>query len=327
MIKRFKIFEMKDTSFDNMKFNEIKEWEKFVKNLKIKLEPAFENDDVKLLDTILKMYDFDINEYLFHNINPACYKNNMLHQQLESIAIKSRKTDTEPKMKVIKYLIEHNADINMYNQFNETPLLIYLRYSGQQTYGEKTNEKYNIKVVKYLLDNGADPNIAERGETNFQTPLTCCAHHEGADLTKLLIKYGADPYFGKMYNHSQGAYLYTPYRSYFNSSSLDKLVYLIINYNINPFELHKNLLFSGSRYNDGNFFDYFFSYVSTDRKRRHEWIKEVYPELLEYKFQKHLIDNYSIEGVKKVIEIGPNPRIMQEYDEVSIMINSEKYNL
>lgn len=328
MITNFKIFETKDATFKN--FKEILEWEKFVGNIQKELIPVFENDDAKLLDNIIKKYKFNINEYLFYNFNPGMYKNNILQERLEKLANYSRTgNNKQPELNVIKYLIENGADINMYNNWSETPLLLYLRYSGQQRYGEKTNNEYNVKIVKYLLDNNANPNIPEKG-TNFQTCLTYCSSHEGLDLVKLLIKYNADPYFGKLYNHSQGSYLYTPYRAYFNSNdNLDKLIYLITNYNINPFETQKNLIFDAGNltYNNGNFFDYFLSRLPKDEEKRYKYIKECYPQLLNYKFQKHIIERYNNKGIQKIIEIGANPKIANEYDDIGMIINAKNFNL
>lgn len=301
-------------------FLQIKEWEKFVDNIQKKLIPAFQNDDAQLLDNIIKEYKLDINEYLFHRLNPGRYKNNLLHEYLEKEAILS-KNQSEPKMNIIKYLIDNGADINMYNKYNETPLLIYLQYSRSQKYGEKSNDNFNIKIVKYLLDNNANPNLSDG---NIQTPLTYCSNHTGLKLMKLLIKYGADPYFGKI----QGSYLYTPYRAYFNDKNLDKLIYLITEYNIDPFEIHKNLLFNGYMHSDGNFFDYFLDYGPKDEKKKHEFIKAIYPDLLEYKFQNYIINKYGHKGIEKILKIGVNTKIMKEKEEdITIYLNSIKYNL
>jgi len=325
-MKYLKTYEMKNVSFKSLKFNEIREWEEQVEKIQIELEPALNNDDDKLLDEIIKKYKFDINEFLFYKYNPANYKNNILQEQLERIAMKSH-TEVTPKMNVIKYLIDNNADINMFNKFGDTPLLIFLNYSGSQSYGQKSNEKYNVQVVDYLLKNNADPTISEKNR--FQTPLTYCTSHTGLKLVKLLIKYGADPYFGEKYDHSEGSYLYTPYRAYFNNNNLDKLIYLITEYDINPFEMHKNLIFNGTAHSNGNFFDYFLGRLPADDKKKHEYIKSVFPKLQSYKFQKYLIDKYGTEGIKKILIIGPNTEIINEYDHLPefLTLIANNYNL
>jgi ankyrin repeat protein len=180
----------------------------------------------------------------------------------------------------------------------------------------------------YLLDNGADPNISER-DSNFQTTLTYCGFHQGLGLMKLLIEYGADPYFGKLYTTNAGSYLFTPYRAYFNNKNFDKLIYLITEYHVDPFEVHKALIFNAGKltYSDGNFFDYFLKNIPKDKKRRFEIIEQIYPDLVDYKFQKYIIDTYGILGINQIIEIGVNYRILNEYSDVSAMINSDKYNL
>lgn len=329
-MKYIKTYEaLKNITYKNSTWQEVDKWIKIIESFQTDANPILENDDPQELDKLLKKYDLDINEYLFHRFNPGQYKNNLLHHVLELIA-QSNRQNKEPKLNILKYLIENGADINLRNKYGETPLLIFIRYSGIQSHGEKPNENNNVIVAEYLLENDADPNLVEEN-SGFQSPLTYCSFHPGLKLMKLLIKYGADPLFGKMYNSSEGSYLYTPYRSYFNNKNIDKLIYLIINYNIDPFEIQKNLLFNAGTLNhyDGNFFDYFLNYIPKNKSQQERYIliEKLFPELLDYDFQKHLIENYGNKAIEQIIFMGPNDKIEKEYDEIGAIINQDKYNL
>ncbi len=275
-----------------------------------KLKPAIENDDPKLVADIYKKYNLDINEFIFDDFNFVDFKNNLLHHLLENETFNI-------KMKIVKYLIENDIDINAYNKYGATALINYIRYG---------RHNIDIKLVEYLLENGADPNLTEK--QGHQSPLTYCGFFGGTmalDIIKLLIKYGADPYLGTSYNN----YDYTPFRAYFNGEGADinKLIYLIMEHGVDPFEIHSRLLFNGVQYSDGNFFDYFLSGISDYLEDENFHLKELYPQLLEYSFQKMLIDRYGLKGIRQVINMGVNPKIEEEYNEIGMYINSKKYNL
>lgn len=329
-MKYIKSYEtLKDITYKNSSFQEVDKWIKTVEKFQEEVEPILKKDNSQELDELLKKYDLDINEFLFHRFNPGQYKNNLLHHVLELIA-QNNKHLIPLKLNILKYLIENGSEINMRNKYGETPLLTFIRFSGAHSSGEKPNENNNFIVVEYLLENDADPNLVEEN-SGFQTPLTYCSFHPGLKIMKLLIKYGADPLFGKMYNSSDGSYLYTPYRAYFNNKNLDKLIYLIINYNIDPFEIQKNLLFNAGTLNhyDGNFFDSTLQFIPKNKTQKARWdiIKELYPDLLNYEFQKHLIENYGMKAIEQVIYMGPNDRIEKEYDEIGAILQQNKYNL
>ena len=73
---------------------------------------------------------------------------------------------------MIKYLIEHGADISKEDNFGWTPLHFACLYG-------------NINLVKYLIDNGADINkMSILGET----PLFYAFLSENENLVKYLIE-------------------------------------------------------------------------------------------------------------------------------------------
>lgn len=77
---------------------------------------------------------------------------------------------------VVKYLVEHGADVNKENEYGETPLFKAC-YSG------------NENIVKYLVEQGAGVNKESEDE---ETPLffACLQGHE--NIVKYLVEHGAD---------------------------------------------------------------------------------------------------------------------------------------
>lgn len=87
-----------------------------------------------------------------------------------------------------------------------------------------------------------------------------------------------------------------------------------MNYDFNPFEVHKALLFSGSKYSDGNFFDYFCKDTIGDHSMA-KYHREMYSELYSYDFQKFIIEKFP-DNIKEFIEKVRiiNDDIKKEYD-------------
>lgn len=78
---------------------------------------------------------------------------------------------------IVELLIEHGADVNAVDIFDESPLAIACRY---HQYG----------IAQFLLSHGADVNVHDY---NGYTPLVrVCQEKEGIDVAKLLIEHGAD---------------------------------------------------------------------------------------------------------------------------------------
>jgi len=51
---------------------------------------------------------------------------------------------------VVKYLVDHGAEINIVNNLGETPLLYAC-----------SNDTGNLNLVKYLIEHGTDINVAD----------------------------------------------------------------------------------------------------------------------------------------------------------------------
>lgn len=85
------------------------------------------------------------------------------------VAVKSSNTE------ILKYLIQHNADVNKANKYGETPL-IEASYSG------------NLKAIGILLDNNADIN---KGDIDGYTPLYFASANGNGDVVKLLLRNNA----------------------------------------------------------------------------------------------------------------------------------------
>jgi len=75
---------------------------------------------------------------------------------------------------IVKYLVEHGADVNKENKDGDTPLIIAWQ---------------DEEIVKYLIEHGADINI----ENEYgNTPLIEAYERNNQNIIKYLIKHGAD---------------------------------------------------------------------------------------------------------------------------------------
>jgi len=77
---------------------------------------------------------------------------------------------------VVKYLVEHGADVNQVNRNGNTPLLV-------------SSENGHLQVVQYLIEHGADVN---RGNNNGVTPLWMSSQNGHLPVVQYLIEHGAD---------------------------------------------------------------------------------------------------------------------------------------
>jgi len=77
---------------------------------------------------------------------------------------------------VVKYLVEHGADVNPVTENGDTPLLV-------------SSENGHLQVVEYLIENGEDVN---RGNIDGATPLLTSSHEGHLPVVEYLIKHGAD---------------------------------------------------------------------------------------------------------------------------------------
>lgn len=77
---------------------------------------------------------------------------------------------------LVKYLIEHGADVNKANKNGLTPLYM----AAERGYED---------IVKYLISHGAD---IDKAENNGITPLIMSAHNGYENIVKCLVEHGAD---------------------------------------------------------------------------------------------------------------------------------------
>lgn len=76
---------------------------------------------------------------------------------------------------LIKFLVEHGADLNAQDSWKQTPLLSGIAYLC-----------YERENVKYMLENGADPSIPDELNT---TCVHWAAHHGDLELIKLFLNH------------------------------------------------------------------------------------------------------------------------------------------
>jgi ankyrin repeat protein len=90
-------------------------------------------------------------------------------------------------IETMRVLIDGKADVN-YNDFGQTPLLEIVCNRG----ASNDPNRY-VEGARMLLDAGADINIATTKGSGFITPLGRALYNGNVELTRLLIKRGADP--------------------------------------------------------------------------------------------------------------------------------------
>jgi len=89
---------------------------------------------------------------------------------------------TNCNIKIIKLLIDHNADVNKKNPHDDSPLLFFVI---------NDNKSDTFEIVKLLVSHGA--NINEKTK-NGTTPLMMAAYRNNLDIVKFLLFEGADRY-------------------------------------------------------------------------------------------------------------------------------------
>ncbi|GHT38146.1 hypothetical protein FACS189427_12040 [Planctomycetales bacterium] len=75
-------------------------------------------------------------------------------------------------LEVVKYLVEHGADVNVKSQYCQTPLHIAAVFG-------------NLKVVKYLIEYGADVNVKDTYW--YLTPLHAAVNNSQLEVVKYLF--------------------------------------------------------------------------------------------------------------------------------------------
>jgi ankyrin repeat protein len=112
----------------------------------------------------------------------------------------------KPNLETIKKLLENGVNINIKDQYGETPLFKIIDYINDikwkdenGNYGETSDEsieivqiivpKIDIRIIKYLLELGADPNIEDNGGSRC---LKDVVYTFRSDIFKLFLEYGAE---------------------------------------------------------------------------------------------------------------------------------------
>jgi ankyrin repeat protein len=90
------------------------------------------------------------------------------------------KSITDGHLNVLKFLIEHGANVNGLNMDKLTSLSVAI-----------FSTRHNFEIVKILIDNGADVNKPD-DDTYEYTPLCSAVDSGHLEIVKLLIENGAD---------------------------------------------------------------------------------------------------------------------------------------
>jgi len=86
---------------------------------------------------------------------------------------------------MVKYLVEHGADINIHTLYNWSPLMCAL--SNSYFYPDR-----QFEIIKYLIDHGAIVNYVINSGYNDKTPLHKAAGGGDIRIVKYLLDHGAD---------------------------------------------------------------------------------------------------------------------------------------
>ena len=137
------------------------------------LHIACDQENIKLVKLLLDSKKLNVN--LLSKAQP---NNSALHKLCEtSVTTSSTRED------ILKLLIKSNIDINISNQYNETPLHVCVYY-----------ENYNM--AKLLIDNHANTNKRASKSLNSRTCLHYCANQDSdnINLFKLLFNHQSTNY-------------------------------------------------------------------------------------------------------------------------------------
>ncbi|ORY03170.1 putative ankyrin repeat protein, partial [Neocallimastix californiae] len=84
--------------------------------------------------------------------------------------------------KLVKYLVDIGAEINVKNKYCETPLIC-------SCYNNNTYKSINFETVKFLVENGAELNDID--EVGNSALLYACTRNE-TNIIKYLVEKGAN---------------------------------------------------------------------------------------------------------------------------------------
>jgi len=155
------------------------------------INKLIKNNEIQLLNIIFGYFKFYDNDFIYmllyqyKNKTPTSvtYLNGIMsnnqyiistNHSMENFQYYFVKVCEDGKENIIKYLIEHGADINKAYQFKENTL-------------HCACQKGNEKIVKYLIENGADVNKVNRYN---ETPLYCACFEGNEKIAKYLIEHG-----------------------------------------------------------------------------------------------------------------------------------------
>lgn len=102
-----------------------------------------------------------------------------------SCLINQYEIDEFSMMDMVKYFVEHGADVNVRDYCWETPLTRAIEY------------KY-WKLATYLVEHGADVNV-HVDNSHWKTPLTEAILHKHFDLAKLIVDKGANSLYEALF--------------------------------------------------------------------------------------------------------------------------------
>jgi serine/threonine protein kinase/ankyrin repeat protein len=91
---------------------------------------------------------------------------------------------------VVRLLIDHGADVNIADEYGQTPLLVALS-SLRFSFSLSSEERKEIEqLIELLIRRGAEVNVADK---NGETPLSTVLDLNNAALAEMLLRNGADP--------------------------------------------------------------------------------------------------------------------------------------
>ena len=106
-------------------------------------------------------------------------------------AITTTKSYDSLKLKVVRYLIQHGADVN-YSGYCTSPLLAAVGIEDKVE---------SLEIVQVLLEHGADVNKA----VNYETPVMRAIRMRREVVVRVLLEHGADMNEG--YGEIDGSYM------------------------------------------------------------------------------------------------------------------------